>query len=93
MKIELNNDYYLIRCKKADVNSIGILVFDPPDTFVIKIDQGERFATRFLYTTLFAKKRKLYFKCGSAIAAIKQALIEAYPKEALKDIYFKIVKK
>ncbi len=93
MKIDLNKDYYLIRCDADTPGAIHPFVFNPHDLFVIKIDNGKQFATRFTYTTLFAQKRKLYFKCGSAQAAIKQAIIEAYPQEKLKDIYLKIVKK
>ncbi len=89
-KVELNKDYYLVRCSSIDVGANNAFAFDASDSWVIKKDNGEQFATRYTYSTKFSKKHKLYFDCGTAKAAIQQAIIQAYPNEKLKDIYFTV---
>lgn len=89
-KIKLNNNYYLIRCSSIDVGAMNGFTFDASDSWVEKKDNGNQFATRYTYTTFYAKKNKLYFQCGTAKSAIQQTLITEYPNEKLKDMFFDI---
>ena len=88
--IKLNKDYHLVRCLSTDIGAMNGFTFKASDSWVEKKDNGKQFATRCTYTTLFAKKHKLYFECGTSKAAIQQTLITEYPNEKLKDIFFQV---
>jgi hypothetical protein len=89
-KIKLNKNYHLVRCLSIDLGAMNGFTFDASNSWVEKKDNGKQFATRYTYTTLYAKKHKLYFECGTAKAAIQQTLITEYPNEKLKDMFFNI---
>ena len=92
MKISLNKNFYLTQCLSCDIGAKNGFNFDAQDEWVIKIDNGKQFATRFTFTTLYAKKNKFYFQCDTAKSAIQQCLVYNFSEIKLKNIYFTIEK-
>ncbi len=89
--LKLNTAFGLVLSSEKEPGSLSGNNFEANEDWVIKTDQGKQFATRYIYTTKYAKDKKIYFKCGNATAAIKQVLITEFPDKKLKDVFFKIL--
>lgn len=64
------------------------------DEYVVVKDNGPRFATRYTYTTMAARKRNEYFDCGTAFGALQQAMMPYLKSANLSwtSIYVKFIK-
>ncbi len=62
--------------------------------YVIQVDQGPRFATRYIYSTNEARSRKAYFWCDNPFAAIQQAILPHLKNIQWPEVYimFKEIK-
>ena len=92
MIIALNDTYSIKLFDKPVVASLNARDFTAQNEWAIEIDDGVRHATRYKYTTKYAKKKGLYFKCGNAKAAIQQAIIESkyFHNIKLSEMYFQL---
>jgi hypothetical protein len=87
----LNDKFVLQVAFEAKEGYLNGYEFQAQDKWVIKKDLGAMYATRYQYTTTYAKDNRLYFSCANAKAAIQQVLIDACKGKMIKDIYFRVL--
>lgn len=70
---------------------VPLATIDALAEWVVVIDNGPRFATRYTYSTQYASDKKMEFQCGNPRAAIQQAAIYATRGELIKNLFVRIL--
>ena len=92
-KAKLNGKYELQLCSAETQGALNAFTFESNNEWVLIKDNGVRYATRYTFTTLYAKENKFYFECGTSSGAIQQVIISLNQNKIgkLSEIYFVII--